>query len=352
MRHDDASMGTCHIALERIQTGAAGSPLLGRYCQARRLNSPAAFEQLPPADRERIERELEALVDLSGPLGNAHLLDTFAGHGDAPDVPRGVPLALWFLLHQPDLFWQVHRNHLHRDLDVWRAARVEVRDQSYIPADCADRLAAELGRLHQEDGWHVARHELATGLALLATRPAATVLPTGDLSDRPLASDRLEFAYHPQAGTLLMQPGLGPEEAVQTLLNAFADAVEAGPLLPGPAFDVDRLRWPFRPQPDELGLEVRLKTLHLRYPEREGKRMVTLDTLESDMPQAVEEMVGRHVPADILPELAVHQAALLARLQTDGGERLHQFRLYPNYCDLGRGRLGERLLACVRRWGL
>lgn len=345
-------MGTCRIALERIQTGADGSPLLGRYCQSRGLDSPAVIEQLPPADRERIEGELEALVDLSGPLGNAHLLDAFVGHGDAPDGLRGVTLALWFLLHQPDLFWQVYRNHLHRDLDVWRAARVEVRNQAHIPADCANRLAEELGRLHQEDGWHVARHELTTGLALVATRPAATLLPTGGLSDRPLASDRLEFAYHPQAGTLLMQPGLGPEESIQTLLLAFAESVGAGPVLPGPAFDVDRLCWPFRPQPGGLDLEVRLKTLHLRYPDREGRRMVTLDTLESDSPEAVEEMVARHVPAELLPELSVHQAVFLARLKTDGGERLHQFRLYPNYCDLGRGRLGERLLACVRRWGL
>lgn len=364
------------LAIERLLS-ACDSPLLAEFCRDRVLPPPGErssanlevsvalagswatlIERRPEPEREAVLQELEAITDLTAPLGNSHLLD--AAWPDCPPagVARGTPLALWFLLRRPDFFDAVWRNHLHRDLDVSRAARVEPCPKPKTPTDAPDRLLGELRALGLAQGWSVIRHDLsqAGALALVAERSAtgkgvAESLPAG--LDRPLQSDRLEFSWYPAQGTLLLHPGLGPEQHLLDLLAAFARSVGAGSLLAGPAFDTDRLRWPFPPPPDDLDLEeVRLKCLHLRYPERDGSRLVLLDTLETDTSAAVEELLDRHVPQETLLELGVHQADIQLRLRVGDGSRHHLIRLYPNFCDLGRGALGERLLACVRRWGL
>ena len=371
-------MCLCTLCVDRFLTGLARSPLLAEWCVRRDLPLPSGLDTgseeqraeavrlwaeiltaLSPEKRHPLRHELEAITNLAGPLGNAHLLEAAGPSGGPPaEVTGGVPLALWFLLHQPVLFAEVHRNHVHRDLDIWRAARTTPCPRLLNPRNAAAALAEALNRAFagtRETDWHVTGHDLPDAVAFVAVdegaRQGSPERPAS--SDRPDRIAQLQFVYYPEHGTILLQPGLGPEELAARLLACFASAVLDQPLLAGTAFDLDRLRWPFKPAPDFLDMEgVRLKTLHLRYPERDGRRVLALDTLDSDEPGAVETLLRRHVGDDLLPQLSVIHAVLQVRLQADGTPRDHLVRLWRDYCDVGPGPLGDRMLRCVRRWGL
>src|SRR6266550_2465754 len=62
-----------------------------------------AVAQLSTAVQARLELDLAKVNDLAGRDANMHLLEAVEGGVAPPDaVPSGAPLALWFLLYQPD----------------------------------------------------------------------------------------------------------------------------------------------------------------------------------------------------------------------------------------------------------
>ena len=117
-------------------------------------------------------------------------------------------------------------------------------------------------------------------------------------------------------------------------------------------FDLDRLKQPFVPLPDAQDMQgVRLKSLHLRYPDRQARRFLKLETLAGDEPDAIAQMLRCHA-GDGLLDLRVCHAEIQVSLLTDGRARSHTIELWPDRCTLPETELGERLRACLKRWGL
>ena len=96
-----------------------------------------------------------------------------------------------------------------------------------------------------------------------------------------------------------------------------------------------------------------MKALHLSYPERWGRRRVKLETLASDAPAAIEELLAAHAgEPGLLERLRVCHAELQVKLAMDGRPKTHVIRLWPDRSNLGETPLGVRLRACLSRWGL
>ena len=74
---------------------------------------------------------------------------------------------------------------------------------------------------------------------------------------------------------------------------------------------------------------VRVKTLHLRYHDRDGQRRITLDTLSSDAPDAIDQLLRTHVPDAILHRLRVSYAEIQVPLLIAGRGKHYLIRLWP-----------------------
>lgn len=346
------------IAFDQV---AGGSP---DELHARGWDS--ALTALPGEQQATVELELAKVNELSGRDGTAHLLAVGEGIAVPPEhIPGGPPLALWFLLHHPTLFHEVFLRHEIREVRSWRDATAET-GLTPDPATAARSLASALrdtfslregsGRfcatdVHRLGNAHCFVAQVADRLRLVEAftddgRPAAVRV-------RPAVP--LLFVYRPHDGTVLLKSHLRSQDRIRELFARFGEAALGKPVTyRGTAFDLDRLKTAFHPQPDAPDMEaIRLKTLHLRYPERWGRRRVKLETLSSDAPSAIEELVAAHAgEPGLLDRLQVCHAELEVRLAAGGGRKAHVIRLWPDRSNLGETPLGLRLRACLVRWGI
>ncbi|HYH66806.1 MAG TPA: hypothetical protein VD866_19085 [Urbifossiella sp.] len=325
----------------------------------------AALASLPPEARARIELELAMVTELSGDDGTAHLLAAAAGGPLPPDdVPGGAGVALWFLLHRPDLLHGVFLHHESGDDLHWRRAKAAAA----IVIDDLDRAGSALAEGLRE----VFRHDAGSGRFCVvdARRLPAAVCFVARVADRTRLVEAFTdtgeavvhalqpaltvlFTYTPRDGAVMLKSAGFAPDLIRRLFECFGRTVLGAPVACGGAvFDLDRLKQPFHPLPDAADMEsVRLRSIHLRYPSRLGRRCLKLETLGGDEPDAVEQMLRAHASADA-PELTVSHAELQVRLRIDGRCKKVRIRLWRDRCDLGHTPLGDRLRACLLRWGL
>ena len=371
-------MCLCTLCTERFLDCVAGSAVFRAYC--RRCQIPRSFSlgacpvgeaaarwiealsSLPEARRLQISREQAAVYELDSGRGVMHLLAA-GGAVDLPpaDIPDGGPLALWFLLRDPELFWEVFYQHRHPEPDVWHAGRVTAGLQmtnSAVSA-LAGPLEAFFRRQRVLCGAHtVATHRLSSGVCFVARgagRPGSIdSAPVDRRFRRPVhPSPSVQIAYYPDDGTILVKASPGPPDTARSLLDGFARntlGLASGNI--DPAFAIDRLRYPFRPLPDDEVEMACVRTLHLRHPARAAGRSLILQSQTSDAPSAVDEMLARYVGPAELVELQVSHAELHVRLRVAGRPKDHLVRLWPDRCDVGTGASGDRILRSLRRWGL
>jgi hypothetical protein len=121
-----------------------------------------------------------------------------------------------------------------------------------------------------------------------------------------------------------------------------------------PAFRLDLLKRRFEPLPDAPDMErMRVKALHLAYPERDGRRRLKLETLSGDAPFAMLELLHAHGGgAALLDQLTVVYAELEITLRVEGYSQRHLLRLWPDRCNLTQTPLGDRFRVCLQRWGI
>jgi hypothetical protein len=372
-------MCLCTLCADRFLRSVKGANLFRDYCRDRDIPfapSPSgagqkedvqrwitALSGLPDDRRALVEWEIDAIGDLGGRAGTVHLLGAAADAGPPPlTVPDGHPLALWFLLHRPSLFREVFFHHEHRDPDVWHAAKappgLRISDadgtasalSEAFGAQCRGNtgplLAVEVHRAQDAlfvVGRTVGRPQWVEGVDVAGARMQHRLTPAACV----------QFAYYPSDGTVLLQAPGAPDR-LRVLLDRFAQlALGCRVNTGGGAFALDRLKQPFHPLSDAEAIEmVRVRTLRLRYPEREGRRTLLLQVLTSDDPEAMDELLREHVRDDELPDLEVAHAELQVRLRMDGRAKNHLVRLWPDRCDVGRGPVGDRILSCLRRSGL
>jgi len=144
------------------------------------------------------------------------------------------------------------------------------------------------------------------------------------------------FAYAPADGTVRLKAPVRAGDRVRELFDLFGRAVLGRPVTGvGEAFDLERLKRPLALLPDESDMDPpRVRTLHLRYPARFGRRTLKLETRASDAPDAIEQLVLAHVTDPTT--LAVCYAELEVRIHSGGRPRTHLVRLWPDRSSLSR----------------
>ncbi len=359
----------------RVLRSVAGTELFREFCQSRAIpigdippdqdgTMMVALASLPPDAQARIQLELAQVNELAGRDGNAHLLEA-AGDEEIPgvEISGGPALALWFLLYQPRLFHEVFFHHEVEDVRAWRSARaaanLRIDDLSAAAAALAEELRTFFGRgtggarfcvveAHRlpEADWFAARVadrvQLVDGFtdtgrpAVYRVRPALAVL----------------FSYSPDDGAVLLKSHLRATDRVCELARRFGRAVFGQELSGfGETFDLEKFKHPLALLPDAGDMElVRVKALHLCYPERYGRRSIKLETPTHDVPDAVWQMLRNHVPD--ASGLLVSFAEIQVRLRVAGRSKHIFIRLWPDRCSLDRTALGVRLRRCLRLWGL
>src|SRR5207247_73678 len=96
----------------------------------------------------------------------------------------------------------------------------------------------------------------------------------------------LIFVYEPATGRILLRTRLRSRDRILELVRRFGRTV-LGVELPAdclrPTYQLDVLKRRFDPPADASDMEmVRVKSLHLAYPERIGRRQVKLETVAGD----------------------------------------------------------------------
>jgi hypothetical protein len=362
--------------LSRFLRAVSGTEPFRDYCRSKDLAIPhtdrtvteewtAAVSCLPSDAQVRIEFELAQVNELSSRGAIDQLLGASRGSVfPADDVPFGPALALWFYVHQPDAFREVFFHHEVTEAHAWRSA---IGKAGLAPATIAARatvLGEELRQFfHRDYGigrfGAVEAHPIGASVCFVA-RIADRIQLVEGFTDRGQATlHRVRpalsvlFAYHPANGTVLLKCRLRALDRVRELFRCFGRAVLGSAVEhAGEAFQLDRLLLPFHPLADAPDMEsVRLKALHLRYPERIVRRRVKLETLTGDEPTAMDQLLRAHVGTDAR-ELTVCYAEIEVRLRVEGRPKHYLIRLWPDRCSLDQTALGERLTTCLRRWGL
>lgn len=365
--------------LRRFVTSVYGTKPFAEYCRVRGIafDMPegglphardqrrwvAALARLSPVRRSRVEDELARVNELAGREGVAHLLET--AHVRPPEhVPFGAPLALWFFLSNSPLFDEVYFHHEVREIRSWRIARavpgvtLDNLPQKARALEAGLRTLFRLGakRFCTVEARHCQNTSCFTARVADRIRLVEWFTPRGRIAaGRVRLACALHFAYNPTDGLVMVDSTLRPVDRINELLSCFASTVLMAPIEEcADVFNLDRLKDPFHPPPDDPDMElVRVRHLALRYPARRGSRQVKLETLSSDAPTAIEELLRDHFGGTITAhELRVAHAELQVRLRIGGRGKTYLVRLWPDRCNLSHTPIGTRLWGCLRRWGL
>jgi hypothetical protein len=318
---------------------------------------------LPPDRQARVELELAQVCELADPDGNAHLLATVAERVPPDDVPAGLALALWFLLYHPEEFREVFFHHEVRDAHAWRSGKGPPgASPAHLIAragDLRDALRAFFRRAEGSGRFcAVDAHALPDSVWFVVRVADRVHLLEGFADDGEPALHRvrpavaLAFAYDPADGSVLLKSPLRAADRVDGLFRCFGQSVLGGEVTCGEeVYDLDRLKGPCPLPVDAPDMELaRVRVLHLRYPARLGRRLLKLETLASDTPTAIGQLLRSH--AGDAEELSVTYAELQVRLFVAGRARNVPVRLWRDRSSLGRTPLGDRLRRCLVRWGL
>jgi hypothetical protein len=329
----------------------------------------AALRVLPEPEQARIELELAQVNELANADAAALLLAAAEKQGlPADTIPAETALALWFFLHHPHLFREVFLRQEIGEVDVWRTASappgITLDDlhcrQEALSATLGDffRLKEGTGRFCAVDAYRL--EGAYCFVTYLSARLHLFDVFTDDgrhTTQRARPAFALVFAYSPRDGRLLLKARQRARGRVLDLFQRFGQAVLGVDLDQScltPAFRLDLFKRRFAPPLDAPDMvKVRVKSLHLVSPEREGRRRVKLETLAGDSPFAISDLLREHGGSDAaLEHLTVCYAELEVQFKTAAGSRTVLVRLWPDRCSLNQTALGERLRACLRRWGV
>jgi hypothetical protein len=364
---------------DRFLDAVCGSAVFAEFCRrrevayappapARRIDArrwQQALSALEPEARAEAELDLAAAAEMATDEGNEHLVEAAAGVDLPPDgVPAGAELALWFVTHRPEFFSEVFLHHQVAHAEGWRQAYAKSGiAPSALPGRgeaLAEALRSSFAAREGVSPFCAVRASLAESAACfvahVSARPRSVELfsDSGRAGARPLRLARpLLFVYNPADGTVLLRCPQRSRERIASLFALFGDHVLGCELLPqGDLFDLDRLKAPLPLLPDGRDLRrARVKSLHLRYPERDACRTLKLETVAGDEPGAVYDMLRLH-GGGRTDDLRVCHAEIEAVLLWRGREKGRLIRLWRDRCDLPDTPLGRRLRDCLHRWNL
>ncbi len=281
-------------------------------------------------------------------------------------IPTDAAVALWYLLYHPDLFFSVFVRQEMAMVDCWRVAQVKPGIDWLDLASHADALGSSLRDFFRTEG---------TGrfCAVEAYRLGDSMCFVAHLSDRlrrmEIFTERgqhtarvsrpafpVVFLYQPHDGRILLKTRCRAPGRILDLFQRFGKTVlgiDLDQRSLEPLFRLNGFKHRFDPPLDGPDLDVRVKALTLAYPERLGRRRVTLETLAGDSQFAILDLLEDHCGREgSLEQLDVIYVEL--EVTIENGRRYQQcpIRLWPDRCNLQQTELGQRLRACFQRWGI
>lgn len=326
----------------------------------------AALAELPHDRHALVELELATVNEMAGDDAIAHLLEAADGKDLPPaSVASGAPVALWFFLHHPSLFREVFFHHEIEEIDSWRTAHAEARLDVAELAGRGAELVEGLRRFFRPDAGAGAFCTVdvhsAPGSCCFVAQVSDRLRFIDAFSDRGQATTQrvrpaqtVLFVYYPEDGAVLIKSHLRSRERTKKLFRLFGEAVLRSAIeCDQVAFNLEPLKGPFHSLPDAEDMEmIRVKALHLRYPPRAGRRQLKLETLSTDEPAAIDDLLHTHVGDAAHAQLRVAHAELQVRLRVDDQSKSYAIRLWPNRCNISQTPVGARFRSCLKRWGL
>ncbi len=362
-----------------------GTEVFTEYCATRRLRFEqrrgktmeredfgrwqALLRGLSKKKVERVQLELAKVNEMAHADSIVQLLTAARGTRVPPeDVPGDTGIALWFLLRHPRLF---HESFIKQEIGepgAWWSISVPPGIAIAEPATRSEALAESLKDYFR-------RIEGTGKFCLVDMFPLnASCVFVAYLSDRLQLLDvfteegkyatqaarpafAVLFVYQPEDGRVLLKTRLRGADRVLSLFQMFGKTVldvkiDGGAL--APLYRLDVFKRKFDPPPDAEDMEmVRVRSLHLVYPERFGRRRVKLETLPGDRQFAILDLLNAHGGGEsVLDQLDVLYAELQVRLRVEGRSMSYLIRLWPERCSLNHTALGKRFHACLQRWGI
>jgi hypothetical protein len=380
----DHPMGTSEFYPGSFLRYVYGTEPFVRYCRERRI----PFEQVPnglpqeddfrrwavactglPRETQvRVDLELTRVHDMAQGDALQYLIEAADGRLPSDRVAGDAPLALWFYLHRRAAFEEAFLRREFRNADSWRTARGPAGIHLTDPREKAAALARSLraffrvregaGRFCVVDAYPRPASVVFAVQVAERLRTFEGFADTGELTlHRFRPARRVFFVYQPADGIILIRSHLRARQRLVELVQRFGWAVlhaNIGDDCLVDTFDLNMLKREFSPLPDDPDMQtVRVKSLHLRYPARAGRRQVKLETLASDGPDAIRELIDAHAGDGArFEQLLVSHAELQVTFRVHGRSQSHIIRLWPNRSNLPQTSTGDRLRSCLRRWGL
>lgn len=372
------------LLLDRLLGDLAGTEPMTDYCRTRGIGlAPhpgdgadeavrrwqSALSRLSPERQADVELELAQVNDLATRDSVYHLIDVGGGKGAPCDlIPGEAAQALWFLVHQPDVFQEVFFHEEVLEAESWQNALappgVPVTDVKAGQARLERGLAAFFrasegtGRFCRSHHHHFRDPDCHVVIAYVSDRLRLLDAFSEDgehRRERLRPASQVTFAYYPGDGALLLRTRCRSRQKVLSLLHLFCDAVlgcafDEESL--SACYDLDRLKSPFAPPLPEGVLAARVKALELAYPASEGRRRVRLETNAADSPSAIPQLLRGHVSDRDLPRLRVASAELQVVVGVRGRPRSLFVRLWPGRSSLNQTPTADLLRRCLRVWGL
>jgi hypothetical protein len=328
-----------------------------------------ALGQLPETIQTRIALELAQVNEIGDSAGLSLLIAAGEDRARPPDdIPGTTAVALWFLVQHPDLFHEVFLRQEISEVDAWRIAHVP---PGIVLTDLArkrEMLAASLRkffRVREGTGRfcaaeHYPLQDATCFIAYLSDRlHLFEIFTDGGEHATRIARPALPvlFVYNPHDGRVLLKARQRATDKVLALFQLFGKSVLGVPIHErslAPAFRLDLFKRRFDPLLYGTDMvRARVKALVLGYPERWGRRRIKLETLAGDAQFAIYELLEAHGGREELVEqLTVLYVELEISLQDGGGMKNTLVRLWPDRCNLNQTALGQRLFACLQRWGI
>jgi hypothetical protein len=371
--------------LDRFLKRVYGTEPFVQYCRLRRiafdqaLGAPmteadygrwlAVVERLPESEQGRVELELGRVHELAKFDAIDQMIAAAEPTGPPADhIPGGAALVLWFFLHHPAVFHEVFLHFEVQETDSWENARapagIRLDDLDAKRTLLAESLQ-EFFRIREGTGRFctVQAYRRRGGYCFIAhlagrRRLCEGFTETGEHTAQwAWPAIPLDFVYYPQDGTILLKARQRAVDKILELFHRFGRSVlgvELDQHCLGHRFQLDLFKRRFDPLPDAEDMQsIRVKAMHLVYPQRDGRRRLKLETLSSDEPFAIVRLLEEHAGSEVvLGLLAVVYVELQVTMQVNGGNKNYLIRLWPNRSNLSQNALSERFRDCLTRWGV
>jgi len=338
-----------------------------------------AIEELPDAQRERVERDFRLVFEMATEKGRLLLVEQAEVFGEDlgerfADAENAYEAAMIAFLEHASIFDIASCVHDIFRMGNWRKRTVGERLHATDDPERIQAFEAALKRIYKKQGrgrsCHVDRYQRRDPLRFCYFAYPED-FPTSDVEfdenhnfRRVTRRPALEnvFSYDPEAGTLDIS-ATGPKEHKEALAEAFCKHILGLKSLPPekarPEYTLKPVMDPsfeFPIEPEDGVARVDIKSLRVDYPDPLQTRN-TVQTRPNGVGNAIHESMGRTLNLNTYPLERLHpsRAEVIVEFKPVNGRRAKRLNFsitYPDRCGLGDDPQEQIARQILRRAGI